>query len=63
MIKKIINRNTVPDIFLKKNNAKIVALTCYNAQISKIIDKYADIILVGDSMGMTLYGKKYTVCY
>lgn len=61
MIKKIINRYTVPDIFLKKNNTKIVALTCYNAQISKIIDKYADIILVGDSMGMTLYGKKNTL--
>ena len=61
MIKKITNRFTVPDIFLKKNNTKIVALTCYNAQISKIIDKYADIILVGDSMGMTLYGKKNTL--
>ena len=57
-----INRLTVPEIFLKKNKSKIVALSCYTAQISRIIDKYTDIILVGDSMGMVLYGKKYTLC-
>ena len=61
MIEKFPNRLTVPDIVLKKNKSKIVSLTCYHAQISKIVDEYADIILVGDSMGMTLYGQKNTL--
>ena len=38
-IKKIIN---------KKNVSKIVSLTAYSKNISKILDKYCDIILVGD---------------
>ena len=58
---KNINRLTVPEIFLKKNKSKIVSLVCYTAQIARIVDKYADIILVGDSMGMVLYGKKNTL--
>ncbi len=61
MTDKLIKRYTVPDIFLKKNKSKIVSLTCYSAQIAKIVDQYADIILVGDSMGMTLYGHKNTL--
>lgn len=61
MTDKFIKRYTVPDIFLKKNKSKIVSLTCYSAQTAKIVDQYADIILVGDSMGMTLYGHKNTL--
>ncbi len=61
MTNKLIKRNTVPDIFLKKNKSKIVALTCYTSQIAKIADKYVDIILVGDSMGMVVYGHKNTL--
>ncbi len=61
MTDKLIKRYTVPEIFLKKNKSKIVSLTCYSAQIAKIVDQYADIILVGDSLGMTLYGHKNTL--
>lgn len=61
MTEKLIKRFTVSDIFLKKNTSKIVSLSCYSSQISKIVDKYADIILVGDSLGMTLYGHKNTL--
>ena len=58
---KVLKRNTVPEIYLKKNKSKIVSLTCYTAQIAKIADKYADIILVGDSMGMVIYGQENTL--
>ena len=61
MKNKFIQRNTVQDIFKKKNNSKIVSLACYTSQIAKIVDNYADIILVGDSMGMVLYGHKNTL--
>ena len=61
MSNKNINRLTVPEIFLKKNKSKIVSLVSYTAQIARIVDKYTDIILVGDSMGMVLYGKKNTL--
>ncbi len=45
-IKKILN---------KKNKLKIVCLTSYSKNISEAIDPYVDIILVGDSLGSTLY--------
>ena len=35
---------------------KIVALTSYSANIARISEKYADVLLVGDSVGMVLYG-------
>ena len=50
-IKKIIN---------KKNKSKIVCLTAYSKSQGKILDKYCDIVLVGDSMANVLYGLKNT---
>ena len=44
----------------KKNKSKIVSLTAYSKNIAKILDKYCDIILVGDSMANVLYGMKNT---
>ena len=38
----------------------IVGLTAYSFDMAKILDKYVDWILVGDSLGMTLYGMKNT---
>jgi 3-methyl-2-oxobutanoate hydroxymethyltransferase len=35
---------------------KIVALTSYTANIARITENYADVLLVGDSLGMVLYG-------
>ena len=50
MKKKILN------ILNKKNKSKIVSLTAYSKNISKILDNYCDIVLVGDSMANVLYG-------
>ena len=44
----------------KKNKSKIVSLTAYSKNISKILDNYCDIILVGDSMANVLYGLSST---
>ena len=45
---------------LKNLNRKLVCLTAYSKSIGKILDKYCDIILVGDSMANVLYGMKNT---
>jgi 3-methyl-2-oxobutanoate hydroxymethyltransferase len=47
-------------ILSKKNKSKIVCLTAYSKNIAKILDKYMDIILVGDSMANVLYGHENT---
>ena len=39
----------------------IVCLTAYTAPVALIADKHADLILVGDSLGMVLYGMKNTL--
>ena len=53
-------RNKIETIIRKKGRVPITCLTAYSSSISKILDKYCDIILVGDSLGMTLYGMKDT---
>ena len=39
----------------KKNKTKLVVLTAYSKNIAAIIDKYCDLVLVGDSLGWVLY--------
>ena len=50
-IKKILN---------KKNRLKIICLTAYSKNFAEEIDKYADITLVGDSLGSVLYNYNST---
>ena len=50
----------IRNILRKKNKSKIVSLTAYSKNIAKILDKYCDIVLVGDSMANVLYGLKNT---
>ena len=54
MNKKIIK------ILKKKNVSKIVCLTAYSKNIAEILDKYCDIVLVGDSVANVLYAFKNT---
>ena len=51
---------TIKKIKKKKNKTPIVCLTAYSKTIAQIADKYCDIILVGDSLSMVLYGMKTT---
>ena len=54
-------KSKIKKILLKKGKSKIVSLTAYSKTIAKTLDKYCDIILVGDSYGQcTLWAKKYT---
>ena len=50
----------IKKILAKKNKSKIVSLTAYSKNMAKILDKYCDFILVGDSMANVLYGLKNT---
>ena len=50
----------IKSILSKKNKTKIVCLTAYSKPVAKILDKYCDIVLVGDSMANVLYGLKDT---
>jgi 3-methyl-2-oxobutanoate hydroxymethyltransferase len=44
----------------KKNKTKLVSLTAYSKNIASVLDKYCDLILVGDSLGSVLYNYKST---
>ncbi len=55
-------RRTIRDIIsLKSKKQKIAVLTCYTANYAKILDEHCDILLVGDSLGMVLYGFESTL--
>ena len=53
-------KSKIKNFLHKKNKKKIVCLTSYSKSISKILDKYCDLILVGDSLANVLYGNKTT---
>jgi len=53
--------SSTANILQKKSREKIICLTAYSFPMAKIIDEYCDIILVGDSLGMTIYGFKDTL--
>ena len=50
----------IKKILQTKNKSKIISLTAYSKNIAKILDKYCDIVLVGDSMANVLYALKNT---
>lgn len=54
-------RITVPDIGARKGGERIVSLTAYTAATARLIDPHVDMLLVGDSLGMVLYGFKTTL--
>ena len=56
-----IRRVTAPDIFARKGGDPIVCLTSYHAHTARLVDKYCDVILVGDSLGMVMHGLETTV--
>lgn len=47
-------------ILNKKNKSKVTCLTAYSKNIASILDKYCDLVLVGDSLGSVLYNHKST---
>ena len=56
-----VRRITVPDIAARKGGEKIVCLTAYSAATAAAIDPFVDMLIVGDSLGMVLYGFETTL--
>jgi 3-methyl-2-oxobutanoate hydroxymethyltransferase len=56
-----IRRLTAPDIRARKGGEPIVCLTSYHAHTARLVDRYCDVILVGDSLGMVMHGLETTV--
>lgn len=54
-------RKTVKDIVAAKGGTPLVMLTAYDAPMAAILDEHADILLVGDSLGMVVHGLPSTV--
>jgi len=52
-------KNPKIDLFCKSKK-KLVCLTAYTTYMAEIIDQYCDLVLVGDSLSMVLYGDKNT---
>ena len=50
----------IKNIINKKNKSKVVCLTAYSKNIAEELDKYVDIVLVGDSLGSVLYNYSTT---
>ncbi|MBL4692477.1 MAG: 3-methyl-2-oxobutanoate hydroxymethyltransferase [Magnetovibrio sp.] len=59
-----VKRLTVPDIRARKRRngaAPLVCLTAYTVITARLLDVHTDLLLVGDSLGMVLYGLDTTV--
>jgi len=54
-------RRSITDITAAKGATPLVALTAYTAPIAEILDPYCDILMVGDSLGMVVYGYDSTL--
>ncbi|MFT3725624.1 MAG: 3-methyl-2-oxobutanoate hydroxymethyltransferase [Hyphomonadaceae bacterium] len=54
-------RKTVKDIAAAKGGTPLVCLTAYTAPMAALLDEKADLLLVGDSVGMVVHGMPTTV--
>ncbi|WP_156850436.1 3-methyl-2-oxobutanoate hydroxymethyltransferase [Bartonella refiksaydamii] len=58
---KTTKRITSSEIRSRKGQQPIVSLTAYQAYTARIADPYCDLLLVGDSVGMVVYGFETTL--
>src|SRR6266566_8455900 len=49
-------RLSVTQIQARKGGDKLVCLTAYTASVARHLDPEVDLLLVGDSLGMVVYG-------
>ena len=54
-------RITCPQIRAMKGSTPVVCLTAYTSLTAVLLDEYVDLLLVGDSLGMVLYGMESTL--
>lgn len=55
------SRVSTPEIRARKGGRRLVCLTAYSASIAALLDEHTDLLLVGDSLGMVLYGLDSTL--
>ncbi len=55
------SQKTPAEIQSRKNAVPVVCLTAYSTPMAKLLDPYCDLLLVGDSIGMALYGMEDTL--
>jgi len=56
-----VKRTTVRDIRMMKGASPVVVLTAYTAPMASFLDPHVDMLLVGDSLGMVIYGMDTTL--
>ncbi len=56
-----IQRITPAEIMVRKGGQPIVSLTAYTYPIARLLDPHVDLLLVGDSVAMVLYGYPNTL--
>ena len=49
-------RISIPELRAMKGKNKIVMLTAYTKPMAQLLDPHCDVLLVGDSLGMVVYG-------
>ncbi|MGN7503274.1 MAG: 3-methyl-2-oxobutanoate hydroxymethyltransferase [Alphaproteobacteria bacterium] len=54
-----LTQNDLQNIY--KSGEKIVCLTAYTTPVARVLDKHCDLLLVGDSLGMVVYGMDNTL--
>ena len=54
-------RVSIPELRNMKGGAKIVMLTAYTKPMAQLLDAHCDVLLVGDSLGMVVYGLDSTL--
>jgi 3-methyl-2-oxobutanoate hydroxymethyltransferase len=55
------SRITVPELRAQKGGEPIVCLTAYTTPTARFLDPHVDMLLVGDSLGMVIYGMDNTL--
>ncbi|MBE1236073.1 3-methyl-2-oxobutanoate hydroxymethyltransferase [Phaeovibrio sulfidiphilus] len=56
-----IKRFSVNDVLARKGGTPLVSLTAYTAPMARLLDPHCDFLLVGDSLGMVVYGMDTTL--
>jgi 3-methyl-2-oxobutanoate hydroxymethyltransferase len=60
-VESIQRRISIPEICAMKGRGKIVMLTAYTKPMAQLLDPHCDVLLVGDSLGMIIYGHDNTM--
>ena len=56
-----VKRQTPNDIRARKGKVPLVCLTAYTTPMARLLDPASDLLLVGDTLGMVLYGLETTL--